>query len=195
VEYAPPSNYASGLGAIQPVAQQPAMCNRDFSADPGHLLVLPSGQIMLTYNSSTVQILTPQNQTPWPNAAPQVMWVSDNYTLSGGNSYSLTGFQLNGLSQGSMYGDDFQNASNYPLVVLQDSMNPGNLVFAATFNDFDPSARPFSRSNSIAPNNFTGTYFIVPAGPCGGQYNLSVITNGISSNLVPVSVTNIQCSN
>lgn len=195
VEYLPPSSRSGDVGAIRPVLQQPRICTHYGESDvPGHLLVLPSGQIMLTYNLSMVEIFTPLQQAPWPNVAPQVNWVS-NYSLSGGNTYSLTGYQLNGLSQANMFGDDFQDATNYPLVTLQDTINPSNLVFAPTFSDFDPSASPFSRSNSIAPNHLTGTNFSVPAGTCSGNYKLTVITNGISSNPIPVSVTNIQCSN
>ena len=194
VEYLPPSSQSNDVGVIQPVLQQPLMCTHYGDSDvPGHLLLLPSGQIMLTYNFSTVEIFTPLQQAPWPNVAPQVSGVS-NYSLSAGSTYSLTGYQLNGLSQANMFGDDFQDASNYPLVTLQDTMNPSNLVFAPTFGDFDPSSAPFSRSNSIAPNHLTGTNFTVPADTCSGNYNLTVITNGIPSNPVPVSVTNVQCS-
>lgn len=195
VEYSPPSNYNSGLGVMLTLTPQPKMCNRGFTSVPGKLLVLPSGQVMLTYNTSTVEIFTPQNQTPWPNVAPLVTWVSDNYTFTGGNTYSLVGYQLNGISQGSTYGDDFQNASNYPLITLQDPNNPQNMVFAATANDFDPVGLPYNRPNSIAPNHLTGTTFTVPVGSCSGNYSLTVITNGIPSAPVPVSVSNIQCTN
>ncbi len=193
VEYIP----ATGLGAgvIQTVAQQPRMCSLDYSEIPGHLLLLPSGQIMLTYTSNTAEIFTPLRQEPWPKVAPQVSWISDNSSLIGGKTYSLIGYQLNGLSQANMFGDDYQAATNYPLITLQDTMDPSHLVFATTSNDFDPSDLPSSRPNSIAPNHITGTHFTVPSGFCSGNYNLTVITNGISSNPVPVSVNNIRCSN
>jgi len=193
VEYTP--SLGLGIGVIQTVAQQPRMCSLNYSEIPGHLLVLPSGQVMLTYTSRTVEIFTPLRQEPWPGVAPKVTRISQHYTLSGGITYSLVGYQLNGLSQANMFGDDYQDATNYPLVVLQDTMNPAHTVFATTANDFDPSASPISRANSIAPNHLTGTHFTVPAGSCGGTYNLSVVTNGIYSKPVAVSISNVQCVN
>ncbi len=193
VEYVP--SPGTGIGLVQALAQQPRMCSLNYSEIPGHLLVLPTGQVMLTYTSNVAEIFTPLQQQPWPDVAPQVSWISDNSSLSGGNTYSLLGYQLNGLSQANMFGDDYQAASNYPLIVLQDTNNPASLVFATTSNEFDPSDSPISRSNSIEPHHLTGTHFTVPGGSCSGNYKLTVITNGISSKPVPVSIANIQCTN
>jgi len=163
------------------------------------MLLLPNGQIMLTSWSNVVEFFTPDpNLQNWPNVAP-IVTVLSSRDITGGpnNSYAVQGYQLNGLSQANMYGDDYQAASNYPLVVLQDPNNLSHTVFAQTANDYDPSGAPRpARPTSIAPNHVTGTYFTVPSGTCSGSnYNLYVIANGVWSDPQAVSVTNIKCSN
>ena len=123
-----------------------------------------------------------------PQIAPIVMCVRTSWGYTEETSFPLVVVTLN------YYLVRFVRLASF-LVALQDTVDPSHLVFTSTFNDFDPSGLVFSRSNSIAPNHLTGTYFIVPDGTCGGDYSLTVITNGISSSPVPVSVTNIQCSN
>ena len=46
--------------------------------------------------------------------APSVLEVP--HEVSPGKTYSVRGVYLNGVSQGAMEGDDWQTATNYPLV-------------------------------------------------------------------------------
>lgn len=79
----------------------------------GMMLLLPTGQVMFTDFSSAVEIYT-------PTGAPQTSWrptiTSVPETLTEGQSYKIYGTQFNGLTQGAAYGDDYQGATNYPLV-------------------------------------------------------------------------------
>ena len=77
----------------------------------GHLINLPNGQIMYTDYSTDVEFLSP---TGTFNSAWQPTITSVASTLTPGSTFTLSGTQLNGLSQASSYGDDFQNATNYP---------------------------------------------------------------------------------
>jgi hypothetical protein len=81
----------------------------------GHLLVLPTGQILFTDFSTDVEVYTPAGtyDSKW---APTISSVPG--ALSRGKTYTVAGTQLNGLSQGGSYGDDFQDATNFPLVRL-----------------------------------------------------------------------------
>ncbi len=79
----------------------------------GNMLVLPTGQILLTDFSDDIEIFTPSTGPTW-YGRPLVLF--GPLLLSPGNSYRVVGAGLNGLSQGAAYGDDVQAATNYPLV-------------------------------------------------------------------------------
>jgi hypothetical protein len=197
VEYTPDN----GIGSIQVLQQQgqPRMCAvYNISSLPGHMLLLPNGQIMLTYYSRQVEIFTPASLQAPKGVAPHIVSTSGT-SLKTGNAYWLTGIQLNGLSQANMYGDDYQAASNYPIVqvrAVDPNCNDGQVVsLIATNGDFIPFANPpplQNQPNSIQPDNQSGTNFTIPAGfrPCSNNtYNLSVITNGIpSDNFMQVTI-------
>jgi len=140
----------------------------------GRMLVLPSGQVLYSNGSSTENIYTPDSG---PNSAwaPTISNITND---SGTNTFTLTGTQLNGLSEGSAYGDDAQMASNYPIVQLTDQA--GNISFARTFN---------WSSTGVATGGTTETVnFTVPGGL--GAYLVNVIANGIAS----AAALDIQCS-
>ncbi len=140
----------------------------------GRMLELPTGQILFTDGSSDVEIYTPTGAAN-PSWAPTITKFSK--TLTHGKSSNLRGTQLNGLSQGAAYGDDAQMASNYPLVRITNT-GTGHVFFARTY-DFTMGV---ATGSAIAK-----TKFQVPAGIELGASQLEVVTNGIASN--PVSVT------
>src|SRR5262249_33106664 len=85
-------------------------------------------------------------------------------------TYTLTGTQLNGLSEGAAYGDDVEMSSNYPIVEL--TSGGGAVSFARTFN------WPAAVATDGTP---VATQFTLPAGLPVGTYSLTVVANGISS--------------
>ena len=141
----------------------------------GRMLVLPTGQILLTDGSSDVELYN-SAVSPNPAWAPTITKVPK--TLTHGKSAALKGTQLNGLSQGAAYGDDAQAASNYPLVRITNNAT-GHVTFARTYNH---------SSMGVATGSLVvTTHFTVPAGIELGASQLAVVTNGIASN--PVNVT------
>lgn len=141
----------------------------------GRMLVLPTGQILLTDGSSDVELYNSAG-SPNPAWAPAITKVPK--TLTHGKSAALKGTQLNGLSQGAAYGDDAQAASNYPLVRITNNAT-GHVTFARTYNH---------SSMGVATGSLiVTTHFTVPAGIELGASQLAVVTNGIASN--PVNVT------
>ncbi|HEX8817619.1 MAG TPA: hypothetical protein VF753_19160, partial [Terriglobales bacterium] len=100
------------------------------------------------------------------------------HTLKPGSSYLISGTQFNGLSQGAMYGDDDQTATNYPLVRITNKAS-GN-VFYATTHDHSTMA-------VATGDKQVSTHFDVPENIETGPSRLVVVTNGIPSE--PVSVT------
>ena len=67
------------------------------------MLVLPTGEVLVTDGSSTVEIYQGGNN-------PQNAWrptiATAPTTVISGQTYALTGTQFNGFTQGGMYGDD-----------------------------------------------------------------------------------------
>ena len=129
----------------------------------------------MTDFNAIAEVYTPTG-SPNPAWAPTVSSVPT--TLSLGNSYQVSGTQLNGLSQGAAYGDDVQGATNYPLVQIVNN-STGHVFYAATSN--------FS-TNSIAPGQAGSANFQVASGTETGASTLYVIANGIASQAVAVTV-------
>ena len=136
----------------------------------GHLLVLPTGQIMFTDFSTNVEIFTPAG-TYNPAWAPTI--ISASTSLARGKTYTVSGTQFNGFSQGAAYGDDFQDATNYPLVRIVNAAT-GHVFYCRTHNHSTMAIATGSKKVS--------TQFDVPAGAETGTSQLFVIANGIPSS-------------
>lgn len=142
----------------------------------GHLLLLPNGQIMYTDFSTDVEFLTSAGTF---NSAWQPTITSVPNTLTPGSTYSISGTQFNGLSQANAYGDDFQDATNYPLVEIVNT-STGHVFFAKTHGH---STMGVATGATIVSTNFD-----VPAGIETGASSLFVIANGIPSAAASVTV-------
>jgi len=142
----------------------------------GRMLVLPSGQILLTDGSTDVELYNPTGSAN-PAWAPTISKVAT--TLTHGKSYLLTGTQLNGLSQGAAYGDDAQAATNYPLVRITNTAS-SHVFYARTHNH--------SSMGVATGAALVTTHFDVPAGIELGASKLQVVANGIASTAVAVTI-------
>ena len=146
----------------------PSNPNLSGVAYPLRMLVLPSGQVLLTTSSNQLYVFT-------PNGSPQAAWKPTITTVvANGDHFTLTGTQLNGISAGASYGDDAEMDSNYPIVRLTSSS--GIVYYARTSNWSSPGV-----ATGSAPIT---TDFSLPANMPNGTYSLSVIANGIASNSV-----------
>jgi hypothetical protein len=141
------------------------------------LLPLPSGQVLfLTPGQSTlVKLYTPVG-TPQASWAPTI--ISSPNNLTRGQTYSLTGTQLNGLSQACDYGDEFGCATNYPLVRIT-NIATGHVTYART-HGFTLGVATGAASVSAM--------FDVPATTEAGPSTLVVVANGIASRQLSVTV-------
>lgn len=132
------------------------------------MLDLPDGKVLVSYGSSTVRVYIPDGP-PIPAGKPTVA----NITLNPDGSFHLTGTQLNGLSQGSSFGDDAQMDSNYPLVRL--TADSGEITYARTFN--------WSSTSVQTKDRVVSTEFTLPPVIFGtGGIQLQVVVNGIASD-------------
>ncbi|MBV9480451.1 MAG: hypothetical protein JO249_06840 [Acidobacteria bacterium] len=142
-------------------------------------LVLPSGQILEFDENTDLEIYTPHHhdaygERPW--YAPSKLHVPR--VVSPGNSYRLKGVYLNGISQGAMEGDDFQMATNYPLVRIT-NLRTRHVFYSRTHH--------FS-SMAIANHDPVTARFDVPTDQEKGLSLLEVVTNGVASEPVLISV-------
>ena len=132
------------------------------------MLVLPSGQALITNRGADPIIYTPQGT---PNAAWQPTITS--FANNGNGTDTLTGTQLNGLDEGAGYGSNGQMAENYPLVRVTDTVT-GNVYYATTSN---------WSSVEVATGSALETVNVVlPAALGNDPYSLVVVANGIASN-------------
>jgi len=138
----------------------------------GRLITLPTGQVL--YCAADGGTIDAEIYTP--KGSPQNAWrpkvTSVPTTLTHGNSYTVTGTQLNGLTAGSAYGDDAQNATSYPLVVIRNKAT-GHFFFARTSN--------FSQMGIATGSLPVTASFAVPSNIETGASMLYVVANGIPS--------------
>ena len=149
----------------------------------GRLLVLPNGGVLWTHNSDDVQIYTGSGtyQSSWQ---PTISSYPANVNPATAG-YSIFGTQFNGLSQGAMFGDDYQSATNYPLVRIKNN-STGHIFYCKTHNHSTMGVATGSASVS--------TEFDVPANIETGASTLVVVANGIPSNPVNITVNGPLCT-
>ena len=139
------------------------------------MLVLPTGQILLTDFSDDIEIYTGAGSYD-PAWAPRIDDAPE--TVSPGRSYLISGHNFNGLSQGAAYGDDVQAATNYPLVRIT-NRTTGHVFYSRTHDH---------SSMAVASREDVSTHFDVPADQETGASDLVVVANGIPSKAVTVWV-------
>ncbi len=139
------------------------------------MLALPTGQVLFNDGSNQMLVYN-SGKTSNPAWTPSVASISSG-TFRPGQTGSLSGTQLAGLSQGAAYGDDVQDNTNFPLVRITNRKS-AVVTYARTSN---------WTSVSIAPGASSSTDFTVPTTTPAGASTLVVVANGIAS--APVSVT------
>ena len=170
-EYDPESNSISAV-------PQPSPINTVKEPYWGRMLMLPTGQVLYTYATTTVDLYTPDGtfDPVWrPTITPCPTTVR-----TGRFGNTLFGRQINGLSQCVYYGNDATQATNYPIVRLE-STTDSRVVYCRTFN--------FSTMGLNTGTVVHSCRFIVPAGTPLGAYRLRVIANGIPSRACRVTLS------
>ena len=143
------------------------------NAAADRMLVLPNGHVLFNTGTGKFWDYT-------PSGAPLAAWkpTISSIVPSGLTTFTLTGTQLNGISEGATYGDDAAVSTNYPIVRLRNSLN--QIRYASSFG-WTPGVATGAASRTVQftpPTDFdpTATLFV------------SVIANGIASAEQSVSV-------
>lgn len=141
----------------------------------GDMVVLPTGQTLFTDFSTDVEVYTPAG-APCASCAPAIVSVSGTLTHGTFNNL-IKGRQFSGVSQGAAYGDDNQNATNFPLVRITDSS--GRVFYCRTHN---------FNSGIATGTAIVSAEFDIPIGIAPGAAKLQVVTNGIASASAAVTI-------
>lgn len=170
----PPSSFLEWDGDDLTVVPGPPNAPMDGSFY-GNMLMLPTGQILLTDFSNDIEIFTPTGtyKRSW---APKIGWAPGR--VRPGASYVIVGRRFNGMSQGAAYGDDAQAATNYPLVRITNNKT-GHVFYSRTHDH---------SSMAVASDDLVYTFFDVPSNQELGDSQLVVVANGIPSRPVSIDV-------
>jgi hypothetical protein len=143
----------------------------------GRMLVLPTGQILFTDGTKTVQLYTAAGtyQAAWQ---PTITSVASTLT-AGSTNNTISGTQFNGLSQGAMYGDDAQMATNYPIIRIENPTTK-DIYYCTTHNH--------STMGVATGATIVSTEFDIPATVPAGTSELFVVANGIPSKPAKVTI-------
>jgi hypothetical protein len=176
-------DYSIGAtGAFQPTSSpRDPMVGSSLKADSYDLslLDLPDGTVLFSKGNGTpdpaglLYVYQPDTP-PLASGKPTV----DSVTWNKDGSLHLTGKLFNGISEGSAFGDDAQEASNYPIVRLTDGAS--KVTYGRTYN--------WSSTGVMTDSKIVTTEAKVDAAVANstGNYSLQVIANGIASDAVTV---------
>lgn len=148
-----------------------ALSPTKFNGHNGSLLVLPTGEVLVS--GSFVYRERGKANPAWAPAITQAPAM-----VVRGSAYAIRGTQFNGLSQAQAFGDEYQTATNYPLVRITNAAT-GHVFYARTHGH---STMGVATGAAIVSTNFD-----VSAATETGPGTLEVVANGIAS--APVSVT------
>jgi hypothetical protein len=182
LEYNPGTNQITDL-----TSTLPAQLQNELGQIPGfitRMIMLPTGQLLL---STTFQFGGGQGGELWAyseTGAVSSAWRPKiiNITNNSPGAFTLTGQQLNGMDEGSAYGDDVQNATNYPIVRLT-STATGQVYYTTTSSWTQPgevqTGTQVGTTTFTLPSNLTNS----------GLYVVNVIANGIASNPATIYIS------
>ena len=170
---------------IAPTPQAPAD-----SSYNNFMLMLPTGEVLLTDFSGDVELYTPApgitpSAVPVITAAPtpvdptaEPLAATPVATLFAGHTYKLEADRINGISQGAYYGDDLSAYTNYPVVRITNDAT-GHVRYCRTHHH---------AHRKIGPDTHGSTQFDVPADIERGPGTIETIANGIASPAVEINV-------
>jgi len=173
--YQTPTHFFKFNGTtLTQVADPPNATN--LSSFDGFMMMLPTGEVLFNDRAGDIEFYS-------DGKPPAVAWqpVIDSVptSLVPGSTYTVSGLQLNGLTQAAAYGDDYQSATNFPLVRIT-IMASGHVFYARTTG---------MTSMSVTPHHASSATFLVPAGIETGAALLEVVANGIPSDAADVTIT------
>jgi hypothetical protein len=153
------------------------------SSDNVRMLLLPTGQVLFMDGGTDVEIYTPANQNyplswrPYLGGCAQALDCFVEEPISQTETTTSPGKRLNGLSQANAFGDEFQSATNYPLLRITNVPGtPGQqpeVYYCRTHN--------YSSMGVATGDLWVSMQYSCPNVPVGFSGYLEVVANGIPS--------------
>ena len=163
----------------------------------GQMLVLPTGQVLFIPNRCSgcdLEVYTPINQAYDSSWSPVICSgsCSGTRTVYNDTANTISGLRFNGMSQASAFGDEYQSATNYPLVRITE---PPACIGQYCFPPLVHYCRTHDHSYmGVASGDLPVlTKFDCPDVPSGTKGVLEVVANGIPSNPMQVVVGPTPC--
>ncbi len=172
--YSAPPVYIFEYDGINFVRQQDMPISPYTTSANINMLLLPNGEVLVTTGTQSIFVYVPIGiSEEWQ---PHITALQTQ--LTPGTTYPITGVLFNGMSQGAMFGSDYQSATNYPLVRITNGRT--NHVFYCLTSGH--SSMAVAAMGVPVHTNFT-----VPSNIETGNSILEVVANGIPSP--PYNVT------
>ncbi len=158
-----------------PVDDDPIVDSKGNVTNGTQVLPLPNGQIMVSEAGNIAFYNSEKSQNIY---APTISNLSAS-ELSPNKNYTLSGLQLAGLTQGTSWGDEQQNQTNYGIVQIKNNLT-GHIFYGRSSNFSSTSITP------KAPSTFD---FTIPSNIENGRSTLQVIASGFASKPVNVLIS------
>lgn len=177
-EMVPPAHFYTFKGNSYSPIPAPQGNYPPQASNNGYMLKLPNGQVLFCERMGPSSLyLYNDNSVAADSALPKIAQAPNQITA--GSTYQISGNQLAGLTQGSEFGDDWNNQTNYPLVQIQNNQT-GDISYARTSG---------MSSLSIAANAPSTFNFQVPTNVESGASTLRVVASGFASKPWAINVT------
>jgi hypothetical protein len=141
-----------------------------------NMLNLPDGSILYSSQASNFYFVYTPDGSPLAAGKPTI----DKIIKQNCDTYLVTGTLFNGITEGSAYGDDWQMATNYPIVRLSSG---SNVYYATTYN--------WNRTGVQTGSLPDTAEFVLPYMLPTGTYSLVVSANGNASNPISFSTCGV----
>lgn len=141
----------------------------------GRMVNLPTGEVLFTAGTQAAYIYT---NGGGPNPAWKPVVTDLLPAIEKGTQNVLKGLQLNGVSNGCSYGDEYNNATNYPIVRAT-----GTTGLVTTCRTFNHSTMGVQTGNNVVSTNVD-----VPSTMTSGMYGVTVSAAGIMSDPVNILI-------
>jgi len=175
----PPAHFFEFDGTSFTQVSDPTDAPNDTSFE-GRFLMLPNGTVL--YSNDGQSPTLPVVAVYAPQGKPNKLWLPKRISVAasltrGSKDNAISGKNFNGFSFGASYGDDVQQHTNYPIVMIT-NIGTGDVCFGRS-HDFS--------TMGVFNTKAMKAKFDVPASCEAGASKLTVSVNGISSK--PVAVT------
>jgi len=152
----------------------------------GRMMLIPTGQTIWVREDDSSFYAYTENGGPQDSFRPVI--TSSPAVLVPGTTIAVSGTQFNGLSQAVGYGDDYEAATNYPIVRIH-NLKSGRIRYCRTFNHSLVTAGGSTPSMGVATGGtVVTTQVAVPGDLELGESELIAIANGIPSEPRMVNV-------